>query len=249
MLRVNDISKSYGNTEVLRSCHFSLEKGEVLSILGRSGCGKTTLLKILSGLLEPDSGEIWLDALAVHTTPARERGFLYIYQEPMLFPHLNVWQNIAFGLKVKGVKEGEARRQAGVLIEELDLVGLDDRMPEELSGGQKQRVAFGRALILSPGVLLLDEPFGNLDAVTRAGMQTLFRSAANRHGTTSIFVTHDIREALTVGDRFAIMDKGEIFYFHEKRAFLADPRSGAGEERLFWRSQFDDSHEGRDPNT
>ena len=249
MLKVVNISKSYGSTKVLRHCNLSLEKGAVLSILGRSGCGKTTMLKILAGLLDPDSGEIWLDGHAIHQKTARERGFLYIYQEPMLFPHLNVWQNIAFGLKVRGIREAEARTQAGRLIEELELSGLDERMPDELSGGQKQRVAFGRALILSPAVLLLDEPFGNLDAVTRAGMQTLFRSTANRHGTTSIFVTHDIREALTVGDRFAIMDAGEIFYFHEKRAFLADPRSGAGEERLFWQAQFNDQHEGRDPNT
>lgn len=244
MLIVNNISKSYGKQAIFQALNLEVPSGMTLAILGRSGCGKTTLLRSIAGLTAPDAGRIEVAGMDVSGTPAQERGILYLYQEALLFPHLNVFRNIAFGLEVRGVPAAEIHNKVSLYMDELGLGGLGDRMPDQLSGGQKQRVAFGRALILSPAVLLLDEPFGNLDSVTREEMQDLYLRVSGEHNITSIFVTHDVKEALTVGERFGIMVNGNLEIFHDKRSFLEHPGSGATREVAFWKDQF--KHESND---
>ncbi|MCB0608289.1 MAG: ABC transporter ATP-binding protein [Lewinellaceae bacterium] len=239
MLRTEDIAKGFGTKKVLRGISMEAPEREVFCILGRSGCGKTTLLKCLAGLEQPDAGRVMLDETDITGAPPQKRDILYLYQEPLLFPHLSVFENIAFGLRIRKRPEAEIRERADKLLEELELSGEGEKAPHQLSGGQRQRVAFGRAIIVQPKVLLLDEPFSNLDAQTRANMQVLFRKLASRHRITSIFVTHDIREALTVGDRFGFMDGGTLENFPEREAFIKDRRSGAREEFDFWNNLFD----------
>lgn len=240
MLSVKNISKTYSNNSILNNIDLEVAHRKTLSILGKSGCGKTTLLKIIAGLVEADDGSIRVKEDDITKMTPQKRGIIYLFQEAMLFPHLNVFNNMSFGLEIAGVPKLEIREKVTHFISELGLAGLEGRMPEELSGGQKQRVAFGRALILSPKILLLDEPFGNLDAVTREEMQALYKKVAREHKITSIFVTHDVKEALTVGQAFAIMENGKLDIFHDKKDFLQDPRSGAGKERSFWTEQYSD---------
>lgn len=235
-LTVNNLKKSYGNAEVLRDLNFSLGEKQTLAVLGRSGCGKTTLLRILAGLTEADAGGIVIGGRAVEHLPAQERGAVYLYQEPLLFPHLNVFENVAFGLRVRRLQEMEIRRRTTQMLEELELASFASRMPQALSGGQRQRVAFGRALIVNPALLLLDEPFGNLDVETRANMQQLFKKIAGEHGITAVFVTHDLKEAVLMGERLAFMEQGRLELFENLEDFIKDPRTGMKQEINFWKN-------------
>ena len=233
-LKVQNISKSFGSQQVLSSINLQCGLGETLSVLGTSGCGKTTLLKILAGLEASDSGAIELDHADVGSTPANQRGVVYLFQHPLLFPHLNVFQNIAFGLKLKKVEKPVVKQQVDEMIDDLQLRGSEHKMPNELSGGQKQRVSFGRALILKPKLLLLDEPFSSLDIETKKSMQALFIRMKQKHRLTSLFVTHDAREALVVGDAWAYLEAGKLDSFENKNAFVNDYRTGVKDEMRFW---------------
>jgi ABC-type Fe3+/spermidine/putrescine transport system ATPase subunit len=246
MLEVAQLSKSYGGMAVLRTLQFSLQQGHCLGVLGASGCGKTTLLQVLAGLVDADAGQVTLQGRDVLALPPEERGIVYLGQEPLLFPHLDVRDNIAFGLQVRGMGRAERYRQSDALVAELGLQGLERRMPVALSGGQRQRVAFGRALIIRPRLLLLDEPFGSLDARTRSDMQQLYRRLSKEHNITSILVTHDVREALVLADDLALMREGELRGYPSRSAFLADPQTGAGAEIAFWEGQQRDA--GTAPN-
>ena len=234
MLTVSHLTKHFGSQQVLRDVAFGLAAGEVLAVLGRSGCGKTTLLKILAGLDAPDTGTLHLDEHNLLPVPPNERQMVYLYQEPLLFPHLTVFENVAFGLRIRRVPKGDADRQVTALLDELDLGAHTRKAPHQLSGGQRQRVAFGRALIIRPRLLLLDEPFGNLDAQTRADMQQLFLRVSRQHHITSLFVTHDSREALTIGTRFAYLEQGQLTCFASVREFIEDPRTNIQAELAFW---------------
>ncbi len=236
MLEVKDLHKSFGKEEVLRGVDFTLEKGEVLSVLGQSGSGKTTLLKILAGLETADSGEILLDDQSLKGMAPNLRGIVYLYQEPLLFPHLNVSDNIAFGLRLRKVPSAEVHRKTGEMLEHLGIADQAEKMPHQLSGGQKQRVSFGRALIINPRILLLDEPFGNLDAEIRALMQDLYLRMAATFHITSMFITHDLREALRVGTRMAMMREGKLQVYRSQAAFVQDPATGAADEISFWQN-------------
>lgn len=234
MLSVSNLSKAFGNQSILTDITFRLAAGQVLAVLGRSGCGKTTLLKILAGLETPDQGEVQVHEQSVLTVPPNERQIVYLYQEPLLFPHLNVFENVAFGLRIRRTDSASVARQTTDMLEELGIADQAQKQPHQLSGGQRQRVAFGRALIIKPRLLLLDEPFGNLDSQTRAAMQALFIRVAQQHRMTSLFVTHDSREALTIGTTFAYLDRGTLTNYESIHAFTADPRTGIQDELAFW---------------
>ncbi|TNE54272.1 MAG: ABC transporter ATP-binding protein [Bacteroidetes bacterium] len=235
LLTVRDLQVRFGAETVLRGVQFGVRERETLAVLGRSGCGKTTLLKTLAGLLTADDGDILLEGQSLLKRPPQERGMVYLYQEALLFPHLNVFENIAFGLRLRRESETGVRDKTNQLLQNLDLAGQSKKMPHQLSGGQKQRVSFGRALIINPRILLLDEPFGNLDVETRANMQQLFRQVADTYHTTAVFVTHDLKEAVCMGDRLAYMENGRLDMFDNLEAFIADPRTGMKQEMDFWR--------------
>lgn len=234
MLTVSGLSKSFGTQSVLSAINFTLEAGQVLAVLGRSGCGKTTLLKILAGLETPDAGDVQINGQSILHVLPNERQIVYLYQEPLLFPHLNVFENIAFGLRIRKVNQLDITRQVNDMLEELGISDQATKQPHQLSGGQRQRVAFGRALIIKPTLLLLDEPFGNLDGQTRATMQAFFTRVAQQHHITSLFVTHDSREALTIGTAFAYLDRGILTNYESVHAFTDDPRTGIRDELAFW---------------
>ncbi|MBC8085368.1 MAG: ATP-binding cassette domain-containing protein [Hymenobacter sp.] len=236
MLTVSHLTKYFGPHAVLRDISFGLGQGEVLAVLGRSGGGKTTLLKILAGLEASDGGELRLGGQDLRPVPPNERQMVYLYQEPLLFPHLSVFENVAFGLRIRRVPRPEADQRVSALLTELDLLAHAPKAPHQLSGGQRQRVSFGRALIIRPRLLLLDEPFGNLDAQTRAEMQQLFLRVSRQHQITSVFVTHDSREALTVGTRFAYLEQGQLTSFASVAEFVRDVRTAIGGELAFWKT-------------
>ncbi len=235
LLQINHIDKTFGPEQVLRDCGLTLPAGHTLSILGRSGSGKTTLLKIIAGLEMPDRGEVLLDDRRMNDVPPQRRGMVYLYQEPLLFPHLTIFDNVAFGLRLRRLPDAEVRERTGQMLADLDLADHARKGPEQLSGGQRQRVAFGRAIIVNPRVLLLDEPFGALDTETRADMQALFQRLARRYRITSIFVTHDLKEALLMGDRLAVMDHGRLKHYADRKAFIDDGNTGVRGEMDFWR--------------
>lgn len=233
-LDIKDIRKSFGDTRVLNGISFDLAEHRTLAILGRSGCGKTTLLKIIAGLLDGD-GQVLLREQDISALPPQQRGIVYLYQETLLFPHLNVFENVAFGLRLRALPEAEIQIRVGALLESLGLAGHARSMPTALSGGQKQRVSFGRALIVEPRLLLLDEPFGALDTETRGAMQTLFKDIATRQGITSVFVTHDLKEAVLMGDRLGYMEGGLLHIYDNLDAFAADEKTGMRREIEFWK--------------
>ena len=236
MLEIENLSKGFGDMMVVNNLSISVEQGNVLSVLGKSGCGKTTLLRIIAGLVDPDAGLLKLDGSVVNDVPAHLRQMVYLYQEPLLFPHLNVYENIAFGLRLRKEKDGIVKEKVMHMLGELELSGQERKAPAQLSGGQRQRVSFGRALVLHPRVLLLDEPFGALDAQTRGAMQSFFQRVAAEHRITAIFVTHDVKEALIIGDRFGLMQAGKLAVYESREAFVADPQTGVGTELQFWQN-------------
>ncbi len=237
LLEVKDISKTFSGEAVLKQVSFQLDRSETFAILGRSGCGKTTLLKILSGLLMPDSGTSWLNGVAItESVSPQKRNIVYLSQEPLLFPHLSVFENIAFGLRVRKEDKSIVKQKVESLAAAVGLSAHLDKKPEQLSGGQKQRVNFGRALIIDPPVLLLDEPFGSLDTKTRAEMQVFFKEMATTRQISSVFVTHDLKEALLVGDAIAYMDGGKLKTYLDKNSFIKDNATGVQAEMAFWKS-------------
>lgn len=234
LLDVDHISKAFGERQVLQPVSFTLRQKQVLSVLGASGSGKTTLLKIIAGLEMADGGRILLEGRDITAVAPQQRGIVYLYQEALLFPHLTVAGNIGFGLRLRKKPKAVIREQVASMLERLELSEEADKMPDQLSGGQKQRVAFGRALIISPQVLLLDEPFAALDSQTRQRMQALFKEVATDYNITALFVTHDLKEALIMGDELAVIREGIWAPYPDREAFLQDPATGAREEIKFW---------------
>lgn len=233
-LRVEQLKKQYGLEPVLHGLDLFLEARHTLSILGRSGSGKTTLLKLIAGLEDPDAGMIQLDGQDVTGLSPQERGIVYLYQEPLLFPHLNVFENLAFGLRLRHLGEDAVHHRVGEMLESLGLQEHARKRPYQLSGGQRQRVAFGRAIIINPPLLLLDEPFGSLDSEIRADMQQLFKHLAAAYQITTVFVTHDLKEAMLMGDRLAVLRAGTLVTYPSLEAFIDDPETGVARELLFW---------------
>ena len=235
-LEVAGIVKRFGGESVLDDVGFHLESHRILAVLGRSGSGKTTLLRIVAGLEAAEAGSIRLDGREIGALPPQRRGILYLSQDPLLLPHLDVAGNLAFGLELRRVPAAERRRRVAEMVAALGLEDHARKRPQQLSGGQRQRVAFGRALIVNPPVLLLDEPFGALDADTRGAMQALFLAVAQQFRITAVFVTHDLKEAIRTGDVWAHLRGGRLHRFETLAELVADPSLGAGDEIDFWSS-------------
>ncbi|MEW9122805.1 MAG: ABC transporter ATP-binding protein [Thermotaleaceae bacterium] len=209
-LELIGISKKFQDKTVLKDVHFTVHEGEMVSLLGPSGCGKTTILKVIAGLLQPDKGEIVLSGQSIGDIAVEKRGIVMVFQDYLLFPHLNVWQNIGFGLKMAGKKKKEREKKIKEMLELVELVDYENHYPRELSGGQKQRVALARALAIEPKVLLLDEPFSNLDARLRENMRSFVRKIQKKLGITTLLVTHDKEEAFLLSDKIIVILDGKI---------------------------------------
>lgn len=237
MLQVRDLTVHYGKTAILQKASLSVGEGETLVLLGESGCGKTTLLRAVAGLIPVTSGEVLVGGQIVHQVPLRDRGIVYLDQEPLLFEHLNVAQNIGFALQSRRVPRSEIDQRIIEMLNLLDLKDHAQKYDHQLSGGQKQRVAFARAILARPRLLLLDEPFCSLDAKTRGQMQALFASLCRQFGLTSVFVTHDVKEAIIVGQQFGRLSAGQLRQFTDRQEFIDDETTGVLSEIRFWQSQ------------
>ncbi|PJB13165.1 MAG: sulfate ABC transporter ATP-binding protein [Flavobacteriales bacterium CG_4_9_14_3_um_filter_40_17] len=235
LLHIQNLSKSFGRERVLTDVSLHLSQNKVLSLLGSSGSGKTTLLKIIAGLEQQSSGEIFLNLTEISKQPPQNRNIVYLYQEALLFPHLNVLENIAFGLRLKKQNNLEIIDKVSQMLRYLDLEKHANKMPNQLSGGQKQRVSFGRAMVVEPKLLLLDEPFGALDSSTRKKMQTLFKNLAEQLKISALFVTHDLKEAIIMGDDISKIQKGKLIQYESKQVFFEDENSGVKSEIDFWK--------------
>ena len=209
-VELDAVTKRFGKTTALDDVSLLVRRGELLTLLGPSGCGKTTLLNLVGGFLMPDSGEIAIDGQRITDVPAYRREIGIMFQNYALFPHMNVAANVGYGLRMRRVAKGEIARRVADALALIKLAGLEDRKPRQLSGGQQQRVALARALVIRPKVLLLDEPFSALDRNLRASMQVELKEIQRKLGVTTIFVTHDQSEALSLSDRIAVVAEGRI---------------------------------------
>lgn len=210
-LRIQNVSKTFGNFTALNNINISINKGEFVCLLGPSGCGKTTLLRLIAGLEEPNVGsEIVMDGKDITKLPPAKRDFGIVFQSYALFPNMTVFQNVAYGLKNKKYSKNDIKEKVQESLEIVNLAHLKDRYPGQLSGGQQQRVALSRALAISPSFLLLDEPLSALDAKVRVKLRMEIRSIQERLGITTIMVTHDQEEALTMGDKIVVMNNASL---------------------------------------
>ena len=230
IIEIKNVSKTYGDNTVLNNLSLNIRKNEFLTLLGPSGCGKTTTLKILAGFENSDIGKVLFNDEDISALPPYKRQLNTVFQKYALFPHMNVYENIAFGLKIKKVSKNEIDKKVSEMLKLVALEGFEKRAIDSLSGGQQQRVAIARALVNEPKVLLLDEPLGALDLKLRKEMQSELKRIQQRLGITFIFVTHDQEEALTMSDTIVVMNKGiiqqmgspEDIYNEPANAFVAD---------------------------
>ena len=216
---------SRGRHEALKSVDLDIFDGEFLTILGPSGCGKTTLLRTLAGFEQPTKGDVLLDGKSITNVPPNERPMAMVFQSYALFPHLTVFDNIAYGLKIAKVSKEEITERVEVVLSIMDLVGLGDRLPTQLSGGQQQRVALARSVVVRPRVLLFDEPLSNLDARLRDQMRSELRRIQRQLGVTSVYVTHDQTEAMAMSDRIVVMSEGHIEQVGNPQEIYRQPES------------------------
>lgn len=230
ILELKNITVSFDGEKILDDISLEISDKEFVTLLGPSGCGKTTTLRIIAGFLQPDSGNVFFDGEIINSLPANKRNVNTIFQRYALFPHLNVYDNIAFGLKVKKVPKQEIKKRVSEMLKLVNLEGFEKRSISKLSGGQQQRVAIARAVINKPKILLLDEPLAALDLKLRKDMQTELKNIQKQLGITFIFVTHDQEEALSMSDKVVVMNEGKIqhigtpkdVYNEPVNAFVAD---------------------------
>ena len=230
ILELKDISVSFDGETILDKLNLSIKDGEFVTFLGASGCGKTTTLRVIAGFISPDSGDVFFDGKRINDLPPYKRQVNTIFQRYALFPHLNVYENVAFGLRVSHTLDKEVRQRVAEMLKMVNLTGYEKRKVDKLSGGQQQRVAIARALVNNPRVLLLDEPLAALDYKLRKDMQNELRRIQRQTGITFIFVTHDQEEALSMSDTVVVMNEGKIqqigsptdIYNEPKNAFVAD---------------------------
>jgi iron(III) transport system ATP-binding protein len=222
-ISVHDLSKRFGALEVVSRVTFAIEEGELFTLLGPSGCGKTTLLRLIAGFYVPDAGEIRFDGDRMNDVPPHERGIGMVFQNYALWPHMTVFENVAYGLKLRKVGRREIAARVESVLGKVNLGGLGGRYPGQLSGGQQQRVALARALVLNPRILLLDEPLSNLDAKVRVQVRAEIRKLQQEVGITAVYVTHDQEEALTLSDRIAVMNAGKVLQIGPPKALYERP--------------------------
>ncbi len=230
VLQLKQINKYFGRSHVIKDVNIDFEKGHFVTFLGPSGCGKTTLLRMVAGFYEPDDGEILLNGKRIERIPPYSRNTAMVFQEYALFPHMNVFDNVSYGLRVKNRPKEEIERRVKEALDLMQLKGMEDRFPNQMSGGQQQRVAVARALVMNPEVLLLDEPLSNLDAKLRESVRVELRDIQKKMGLSTIYVTHDQSEALSMSDMIVILKGGVVhqtgspqeIYFEPKTPFVAD---------------------------
>jgi iron(III) transport system ATP-binding protein len=229
-IQLEDIVKRFGTLEAVSHVSLEIRDGELFTLLGPSGCGKTTILRLIGGFHKPDNGEIYFDGKPVSSIPPYERNIGMVFQNYALWPHMTISNNITYGLKLKKIPKAEIAEKVSNVLKLVNLSGLENRYPGQLSGGQQQRVALARALVLNPDVLLLDEPLSNLDAKIRVQVRAEIRKLQKELGITTIYVTHDQEEALTLSDRIAVINLGKLMqigtprdlYDRPKNPFVAD---------------------------
>ena len=230
-LQIKNLTKeflsAYRDEKVIAVKNFNLEmkRGEFLTLLGPSGCGKTTILRMIGGFENPTTGDIYLDDVKINDIPANKRDTCMVFQSYALFPHMNIYKNVAFGLEFRNLATGEIRQRVEKILEFVGLAGLGNRPVAQLSGGQQQRVALARAMVNEPKVLLFDEPLSNLDAKLRIKMRIFIRKIQQESNITSIYVTHDQEEAMTLSDRIVVMNRGEIEQIGTPEEIYARPRT------------------------
>lgn len=230
VVEFRNVTKVFGSNKVIDNLSYAIKKGSFVTLLGPSGCGKTTLLRMLAGFYEPDGGEIYINGERIDAVPAHLRNTAMVFQEYALFPHLTVFENVAYGLKVRKETARDIYSKVIKALELMQLSGLGERYPYQLSGGQQQRVALARALVMNPVALLLDEPLSNLDAKLREAVRVELRMIQKKLGLTMIYVTHDQQEALSMSDEIVVMEKGVIhqfgtpqeIYYYPRTKFVAD---------------------------
>jgi len=219
------LTKIYKNATVasVDDISISIPEGQLVALLGPSGCGKTTTMKMLAGLLDPTAGDVLFGGQSVIDIPAEKRNVAMVFQKPLLFPHMSIGDNVAFGLRMRGVDKKTRKQKVGEMMELVRLPGMEDRRPGQLSGGQEQRISLARSLITEPDILLLDEPLSQLDANLRIEMRDLIRQIQAELGITSVFVTHDQEEAVMLADRIALMLEGRIQQDGLPQSFYEQP--------------------------
>jgi multiple sugar transport system ATP-binding protein len=222
-IRLAGVTKSFGSTRVLEALDLQVRAGEFMVLLGPSGCGKTTSMRIVAGLEEATSGDVFIDERRVNDVPARSRNIAMVFQNYGLYPHMTVAENIAYPLKLRGVAEAEREQRVKRAAARVELEPYLQRKPRELSGGQRQRVALARALIREPVAFLMDEPLSNLDAKLRGSMRSELKHLHHELKTTTLYVTHDQVEAMTLGSRVAVMHQGKLMQLDEPGRVYADP--------------------------
>lgn len=209
-VRLDDITKRFGRNTVVNGVSLDIRSGEMMFLLGPSGCGKTTVLRVVAGFLEPEGGRVTFGGRVMNGVAPQKRNTALVFQNYAVWPHMSLFENVAFGLRARKVPAAELRRRVGEAIEMVRLDGFERRRPGQLSGGQQQRVALARAIVVNPDLLLFDEPLSNLDARLRVEMRAEIRRLHGERGITSLYVTHDQEEALTLADRIAVMREGRI---------------------------------------
>ncbi|ANF21855.1 ABC transporter ATP-binding protein [Thermococcus piezophilus] len=224
-VKLENIVKTFGDTVALKGINLDIKHGELFTLLGPSGCGKSTTLRIIAGLDFPDSGTIWFDDQDVTYMSSSERGAVLVFQNYALWPHMTVFDNVAYGLKIKKLPKDEIERKVKWALELVKLSGFEDRYPTQLSGGQQQRVAIARALVVEPKILLLDEPLSNLDAKLRLEMRSEIRRIQRELGITVLYVTHDQEEAMAISDRIAVMNVGTVEQVGTPKEIYESPKT------------------------